>query len=476
MKLSIFRIVGAVLLTFVVVWALVLGWWQANDHEPGRQDLVLYLLAIPVALNVGFWLLYGFIGNLTSPESHPGEKTPLATGDDPLGGLGAPPEDTGKTHAIGLVDAFVAIPNASDGDGLLSAVKKGIRPGPSDEFTDADGYPVVVAKVDGVDVSVMATRLIDAPASVSEWVAAHPLALRWLTLLDGVLGKAHDAIESLLTTMAAMEAVRLRVVWLVPVNANSALLGDLGVWLRRAYWKDLSEGELSVSIHAATGEAEALKRLDDNVLRIGGDGGGNEVTVLLAASSSIDASVIEERLAGNRLFSSGSPDRQIPGEGSVALILASRSVVERAGLADVIWLGRPCCGAVGKAPGSGGRITGTVLRQLVTSVLENASADPVAVKTAVLDTDHRPSYIAEAMEGLGEAFGHLDPIQDCLSLSAVVGSPGLIGGLLTVACARARVLQDQTPVLCICNQDEFFRAALLASPMSAPLPMNQPST
>lgn len=476
MKPSIFRIVGAVLLTFVVVWALVLGWWQSNDHEPGRQDLVLYLLGIPVALNAGFWLLYGFIGNLTTPATPPAENAPPAAGDDPLKGLGGASEEIGKTYAIGLVDAFVVVPNTSDSDGLLSAVKDGVRPGPVEEFADADGFPVVVARVEGVDVSVMTKRLVDAPVTVSEWVAAHPVALRWLTLLDGVLGKAGDAIESLLATMAEAEAVRLRVVCLVPVNAGPGLLGELSAWLRQAYWKDFSGAGLNVSIHAVTGEAEALRRLDENVLRIGGEVDGNEVTVLLAASSSIDASIIEERLAENRLFSSSNPDREIPGEGAVALILASRSVVERAGLANVVWLGLPCCGAVDKAPGSGGRISGTVLRQLVGSALKNASADPAAVKAAVLDTDHRPSFVAEVMEGLGEAFGHLDPVQDCFPVSAVAGSLGPVSGLLAVACARAKVLQDDAPVLCICNHDDVFRAALLASPMSVPLPMNQAST
>jgi len=44
---SLFKVLGGSLLTFALVWALVLGWWQSNDHQPGKLEIGLYLAACP---------------------------------------------------------------------------------------------------------------------------------------------------------------------------------------------------------------------------------------------------------------------------------------------------------------------------------------------------------------------------------------------------------------------------------------------
>ena len=42
MLLRLGRSLALLLITMIVVWLLVLGWWQSNDHSPGRGESLLY--------------------------------------------------------------------------------------------------------------------------------------------------------------------------------------------------------------------------------------------------------------------------------------------------------------------------------------------------------------------------------------------------------------------------------------------------
>lgn len=67
MRSTILKTLGGIVLTTAVVWALVLGWWQANNFQPSKADLLLYLFVLPFSLVGGFLLLRGFIENLKAP-------------------------------------------------------------------------------------------------------------------------------------------------------------------------------------------------------------------------------------------------------------------------------------------------------------------------------------------------------------------------------------------------------------------------
>src|SRR5574343_989071 len=101
------KVLGASLLTFALVWALVLGWWQSNDHEPSRMELGLYLAALPLALVGGFLLLRGFIDHLKAdPESAAVPHAPVRD-DDPLALASAKMAAAERGFTIALADAFV---------------------------------------------------------------------------------------------------------------------------------------------------------------------------------------------------------------------------------------------------------------------------------------------------------------------------------------------------------------------------------
>ena len=49
-----FKIFGLILLTFLVVWAVVIVQWQQTHRLPDTSDIVLYLIALPIGLLLVF--------------------------------------------------------------------------------------------------------------------------------------------------------------------------------------------------------------------------------------------------------------------------------------------------------------------------------------------------------------------------------------------------------------------------------------
>lgn len=176
---------------------------------------------------------------------------------------------------------------------------------------------------------------------------------------------------------------------------------------------------------------------------------------------------MEAWAAGNKLFSAQHQDRKIPGEGAVALLFATRHLVERLELDEVAVISRVSHGARDKPVDAGGRIGGKLIEQLVAGLLDVTATESAQIKSAVFDADHRANHVTEAMEGLGQAFEHLDPAKDCLATGTVNGALSPVGSLIALACARGKVLADRVPVLCLSNQHEIDRAVLLVMPYVA---------
>lgn len=458
---SVLKVLGGSLLTFAVIWALVLGWWQSNDYEPSRVDLALYLGALPLALVGGYLLLRGFIEHLKAPPPVSTPPVPEVLDDDPLAGSRAKTAAAERSFSLCLVDAFLATPAGASTDEILAAIEAGKRPEPSSRVSDDAGFPVFLAEVPDLDVDGMEERLAELAGPLRE-LLDRDAVVRALALLDEVMGAARDSVLSNFGQGA--EKLRLQLVWLVPGDWSPTYFPGLRAWLQQNYWSMVSKSDLEISLLPVVNEADALHQLDETILRANREPSDDELILLVGAVSAVDEQTIETWAAGNRLFSAKYQDRKIPGEGAVALLLASRATVERLGLPEVAVISRVSQGARDKPIDAGGRIGGKLIEQLVTGLLDVSAVESTQIKAVVFDADHRAGLVTEALEGLGQAFDHLDPIKDCLSIGTVNGALAPIGSLIALACARSKVLATESPVLCMSNQHELDRAALLATP------------
>jgi hypothetical protein len=459
------------LLTFALVWALVLGWWQSNDYEPSKLDLALYLGALPLALVGGYLLLRGFIEHLKAPPAIEKPATPVLRDDDPLAATSAKTAAAERAFNICLIDGFVMTAVGASPDDVLAAIDSGQRPEPSFRLTDGAGFPVFLAEVKDLDVDGLQEKIAADASPIRDFASNEDVA-RTLALIDQLLGSVKERLTPLLAQ--ARESLKLRVIWLIPASWDSSQFAGLRAWLQLNYWPDQARSELEISLVPVVNEVDAIRQLDEINLRTNRDASNNELTLLLGAVSAVDELTVESWESANKLFSADHQDRKIPGEGAVALLLASRATVERLDLPEVAVLSRVSAGVRDKPVDAGGRIGGKLIEQLVNGLLDISVVENTQVKTALLDADHRANRVAEAMEGLGQTFEHFDPIKDCLAVGTVSSDLSPMGGLLALACARTKVLATEAPVLCLSNQHERDRAVLLAMPFVAQ-PNTEPS-
>lgn len=461
---SALKLLGGILVTFAVVWALVLGWWQSNDYEPGRIDLALYLGALPFALVGGFLLLRGFIDHLQTPVSAAKPAIGEVVDDDPLAPSRAQSDAAERSFSLCLVDAFVEAPGGTSVDEILSAIDSGKRPGPSSSLVDESGFPVFVGDVPGLDIDAFKEKF-SAVIGDCRPCFDRDVDFRALALLDGVMTKAHESVMRLLAPGG--EGIRLKVIWLVPKRWSVECFPALRSWIQENYWSALRTSDLEISIFPIGRESEALLRLDQVILDVNRDRSAQDLVLIVAADSFIDEIGLAALEHSGKLFSPRHQNQKIPGEAAVALLLATKEILGHLGTEDAISVSRVAFGVRDKSVEAGGRIGGRLLGELVCGLVETGGLEPADVKLVVSDTDHRAGYVTELLEGLGQNFQHLDPIGDCQAIGAVNGATGPVGELIALACARTHVLSLNAPVLCLSNQDEKNRAVLLATPFVA---------
>lgn len=472
MILTLFKIVGGSLLAAALIWALVLGWWQSNDHQPDRLELALYLGALPLALIGGYWLLRGFIDHLKAPPPAPPASERLPADDDPLAASGRKTDAAERAFTIDVISAHVLTGGGRGADEILAAIAAGKRPGPDAVLFDDDGFPVFAAAIADLDTDSLAETLAEKEAALAS-LARQPEVLRAMTLLDDVLQQARERLAGLLENTAQPPAVQ--VVWLVPATWEASWLAPLRTWLAEQDWPVKSRSGLTVSLLQVAGESSALARLDELIVGANRTPESDQLTLLIAAVSLIDQQRVDTWASSNLLFSAKHQDRLIPGEGGVAFLLATSACCDRLAIDERTRLSRVSLGARDKAVNAGGRISGRLIQQLASVLLDVTGTDPGKVMAAVADTDHRAIHAAEMLEGLDVDFAHLDPLEDCLGIGTCGGAMPPLGSLVALACAHEKARALAAPVICLSNQHATERGLLLVMP-HVPATDSEPST
>lgn len=461
---SVLKVLGGALLTFAVIWALVLGWWQSNDYEPSRLELGLYLAALPLALVGGYLLLRGFIDHLKAPPVAPADSSTGRRDDDPLAMASAKVSAAEREFDIGFIDGCIIVSAGESADELIVAVEGGARPEPCARVTDEAGFPVFMAEVPELDVDTMSACMSDDSLGIRK-LTEHEQVVRALAILERLCEALRASVQGI--SEYADEELLLRVVWMVPAAWSEFDMEALKAWLLAHLSPMKGIDRLEIQVQAAGSELDALKVLDDLILAANREPGGGTLRVLLGATSATDEQSIAQRSNANRLFTPANQQHRIPGEGGVAMLLAHTSLIKRLRLENCVRLSRLSAASRDKPVDAGGRVTGKLIDQLITGLLDVTGVERAEIKTALLDTDHRASHFTEVLEGLGEPFGHLDPIKDCLPIGATAGDISPVGPLVALVCARAKVLATQSPAICISNQHSTDRGVVLVSPFPA---------
>lgn len=460
---TVFKILGGSLLACAVVWGLVLAWWQSNDFEPSRLDLALYLGAMPLALIGGFLLLRGFIENMQNPPAAPVPANTAAVRDeDPLAVAKAKTAEAERWFRIGLIDSFVACAVGTTRADVLAAAVEGRRPGPNARIADSDGFPVFMAEIGELDLDAVIEGLADASPAIQS-LAQKGAVIRELAIVEELLAKAKDRIGSLPNDEKL--PWQLRIVWMLPPSWQAVPVQALRAWMQERIGAGLPAVKPEISVVFASSNSDACRQIDEIILRANRDTVTQELTLLLAAVSYVDEQTVEHLEAASELFTAKHQNRTIPGEGGAALLLAPLGVAQRLAADETVALSRINPGQRDKSIDAPGRVSGRTVAQLLSGLLDVTGVDAAKIGAVIGDGDHRPNRMSELMEGVQALLEHLDPAVDCFALGTVSGNVQPAGGLLAVACAQEKVLENQNNVFCLSNFQPIERAALMVMPL-----------
>jgi hypothetical protein len=471
MPANAFRILGVVL-TVAIIWALVFGWWQSNDYQPNAEDLALYLLALPLALIGGYWLLRFFIEQLkTKPEA---VASPVAS-DDPLVLAQAKTAAAERVFSLPVVKTFVVAAGGASADEVLAAVEAGKRPEPAPDLIDSAGFPVFAAKATGLDVAAIAKAFADSPPDLRKLLERDD-ALRALGLLDQVLRPACEMITQLAESAGPSSSkLNLQLLCLLPAAWKDGYFTGLRFWLQSCDWPPSEVAELHIQIIPVASDVDAMRQVDATILKANREADGSRLLILVAsAMSAVTQDSVTEQEMTTGLFSSQEQERPIPGEGAVAILFAPAAACVSLKLTECVTVSRVGHAIREKSLYAGGRIRGVLIGELLADLLKVSGVAAEDIKAAVVDTDHRAAHAVEMQGSLDTAFPHLDPRKDCPATSTVNGCLTPLGGLLALACACHRAQADQAPVLCLSNQHDRERAVLLVRPAGFS-PASEPS-
>jgi len=459
---KVLRIAGGVILTLAIVWALVFGWWHSNDHHPDTGELALYLVALPLALIGGYWLLRLSIDQIKAKPQAEAAAQPAAS-EDPLALARAKTDAAERAYSLRVTDTFIVAAGGAKAEEILAAVEADKQPQPVPELIDKNGRPVFAAVVAGIDATV--TDAITERHPNLKKLLQRDDAPRALELLDRVLQQACEAIRTRLAGLQPPGKLRLQLLCLLPAAWGNSDFPHLQSWLRAFDWPPSEALELDIQLVPVASDVDALRQVDQAILHTNREAGNDRLLILVAgAMSAATQSGVAEYETTTGLFAWEHQDRLIPGEGAVAILFAPEAVCTRLKLTDCVAVSRVSHAVRDKSVHAGGRVRGVLIEELLAGLLSASGVAAQDITAAVLDTDRRPIHAAEIMEGLGTAFAHLEPVKDFPATGRVNGYLTPLGGLIALACACHRAQANQSPVLCISNQHDRERAALLVRP------------
>lgn len=467
MGAELLRLIGGCLLATAFVWGLVLGWWQSSHHQPTAVDLALHLGALPLALIGAYFVLRGLIAHLQAPRSVVSSAGAAILDKAPRGTPRRQGAATGGGLSLCLLDACMRTPGGRSGAALMAAIEAGLRPQPSTRLVDDDGFPIVAAEVKDLDVDAVADRLQVGLPAQEAWLASDEM-VRSLALLDGVLSEALQRLAGLV----AKPGPQLRCICLLPAHWDAAHFPWLHSWLQRSYLAGFAPGRCELSLVLAADDAAALRHVDDLCVALNREPDAERLVLLVSAVSALDPRVVADWAARGRLFSARHPEGWVPGECAVALLLASPAQARRLPVDTdaLVQIGRLPAGCRDAAADPGGWGDSRPVGHLSGDVLAAWPLDGARLTALVSDGELRASQAADSLASLAAAGARLDPLADCLATGRIVGTASPAGGLVALAGAASLARANRGLVLCLGNQDDSPRAALLVRPLAVPPP------
>ncbi|GAB2844758.1 hypothetical protein GCM10027277_10850 [Pseudoduganella ginsengisoli] len=440
-------------LAFGASWFGAVWYWRSTNRMPATGELATYLIALPVALLLAFWVLAKGAA-LWQARSAAAPAGPVQDNPTPADttAVAAPIATTAALH---IAAAALCVPHGESAAELERALAANTARAELDPaLEDDDGFPVMCARAAYIDEAAM-------EESIRQWredeslppMAARPEYWRALALATPVMrdlavtAASHEALAN--KGSAAQTVPMLQLALLLPADWPTPWREAAGQWLQQQLagigWP---RQRSAVTIYPESTPATLLAMLHGSGLPC--------FTLLLACASNVGSHTVNRWSERNVLFTAKQPQGLMPGEGAAGLLLASS---EHAARMDALSAPAPQLAAI--HAGSAGR---NILTQLAQSSCQTAPARIVA------DTGHSSERVMEVMGAAHALLPELDPTQDIATLGTATGHAGHAGAMAALAYAVHETQARNQPVLCLTNEDPQQRCAVLIAPAASATP------
>ena len=469
-------------------WVAVLWHWESTARDMNTRDIVVYLGLLPLTVfGLALLLRWAWLG---AAQRHAQAAAVPAAGVATASGA-APDADDARRHAtVQLLAAHLVCAAGASAAELQAAAKEGMpRPALDPELLDADGLPVLTARIKDLDLAALvpllepllaATRTqrpewagLGAPEHVQRALAAlqEPLAstlaalVPWSARFEPGPGAAPG--------QPAERRVRVLLGWPADWSAFEQELGrSFATWLiAQGGAAPIPVACFAITSHAGSGEDLLLHA--DRLLQTLAREGRDEPLIVAACHSAIGEGALQVLERDGLLYSSQKrPKGRMPGEAAAALLIAGAdwpAAPDADGDSPVPHLHRPAVLRRDKSVDAPGRVSSDVVLQAMTQALAASGLGADAVAALACDADQHSARGPEFFGGGLGLLPHLDSGEDMRLIATVTGAVGAVSALLVLACAAERAKAGGKPCLAATLGDSFLRLALVALP-GPPLP------
>lgn len=443
-------------------WGGALWYWRSHNTMPGSADVVLYLILLPVVVLLLLWFAKKLV-LLASAAALPAAAPAAAAEPAHAAPAAVPP--------LHMVAGALRLPHGQSAGELREAIDASeARPALDPALLDDYGFPVMSARVDGLDTA--ATQ-----EAMTEWL--HTQALpdpgfsdeQWRALALGAdvateLGRAASAHEHLGTSDDRARALpqlspQLSLLPLLPAGWNLAQRLAAGRWLLHVVQQQgWPADRLSLSSAAEQGGVEPLT-LIGQLAQAG-------PTIVLACASHLGEETVDAWSQQGLLFTARNQRGQIPGEGAAGLLLADALQAALFDSTPAPLLHAAFHDAHGASTDGPGQVDAALLARVGQDALRGAASLASDVTLVVGDADQRGSRTGELMAAALACAPQLDAAVQVIGLSALCGQAGSVAAIAALVLARQDTLDHASHVLYLGNQDAFRRTAAMVRPQPEP--------
>lgn len=485
------------LLVFVVVWLVVIGYWQYTRRVVSPNDLLVYLALLPLGLLLSYWLLRSFFylgkkiharqrdkathaqpkqdaatTDAASTNQHP-EKPVLVLGSALHSGMGDAEMWIEKTRAYEIHHAL----DQPLTDALGWAVRSIRADQPNASQPDENELPDDMqpgvkrmarmlrrVQEDLSDVLVQAARYAAvahrATAAADQRVVLHP---EWTgqEVTPAEVAPAASASQ-------ANGISRLAVFLFLPGFVTDAEAGTLKTicseWAGGAGWSHDMVTVTLVSVHDAT---VSLKRLGDIVQQQVAKPG--QLLVILSAVSWLDESLLAEQLQRNAAWAERlRKSSTIVGEAAAGMILSTRPLVDPVTLEESPALARLTCLSIGERQ-KPIDVKGSIEAELLATLSQNLGraygVSPDQYRQLVATGDLWRGRPVELGRWLSDCLPHLSLVDDSIQVGQHLGECDPVADLVALVLAVESCRQADAPILFCSNHSPSWRGLSAVMPV-----------